>query len=546
LIAWNSPKFTKNPTKEILKMFSDYKNFYPTPSGLALKMICLIKGHPQKILESQAGKGDLIECLNESWKFGHARYEVVAIEIDEDLQSILRGKNIKVIDSDFLNFQGPDKFDLIIGNPPFDHGEKHLLKAIDILYRGQIIYLLNAETLKNPNTNTKKELVRKLDELGAEIEYIQNAFVDAERPTGVEIALINITVERKVEDDLFAGARDEAQESKEVINEENALSTGRTIQEMIASYNQVVTACTETIISYYRHHNKVSSYLGLNKEATSSNYNAKDLTEKLQNTLNMTVVSIRKNFWRKTLDIAEVQSRLTEAKQKEFEHQLSQRSSMDFTESNIRSFILNIIGSYEQTIVDSVLSLFDKFTIESCYRDTLHEKNIHYFNGWKTNNAFKLGKRLIIPIHGSYGGPFQSWSDGWSLDYQAERSIRDIDMVISYFDGMHSCKTICDALKEGFGQNENSGLFSTHFKITAYKKGTLHLTFLNDDILRRFNIAACKGKGWLPENYGTESYVKMLPAQRDVIDSFEGAKTYEKNLNAPLFPTSSTTLKLAA
>ncbi|MES0447062.1 MAG: DUF4942 domain-containing protein, partial [Desulfobacterales bacterium] len=108
--------------------------------------------------------------------------------------------------------------------------------------------------------------------------------------------------------------------------------------------------------------------------------------------------------------------------------------------------ILTQGGSYEQTIMDSVLSLFDKFTIESCYRDTFHEKNIHYFNGWKTNNAFKLGKRLIIPIHGSYGGPFQSWSGGWSLDYQAERTIRDIDMVISYFDGMHSCKTICDAL----------------------------------------------------------------------------------------------------
>ena len=64
-------------------MFSDKKNFYPTPSSLASKMICLIRGHPKNILESQAGKGDLIECLNESWKFSHARYEVVAIEIDE-------------------------------------------------------------------------------------------------------------------------------------------------------------------------------------------------------------------------------------------------------------------------------------------------------------------------------------------------------------------------------------------------------------------------------------------------------------------------------
>ena len=35
-------------------MFSDKKNFYPTPSSLASKMICLIKGHPKNILESQA------------------------------------------------------------------------------------------------------------------------------------------------------------------------------------------------------------------------------------------------------------------------------------------------------------------------------------------------------------------------------------------------------------------------------------------------------------------------------------------------------------
>ncbi|NOR25368.1 MAG: DUF4942 domain-containing protein [Desulforhopalus sp.] len=93
---------------------------------------------------------------------------------------------------------------------------------------------------------------------------------------------------------------------------------------------------------------------------------------------------------------------------------------------------------------------------------------------------------------------------------------------------------------------ENLNLESTYFKISAHKKGTLHLTFLDKDILRRFNVAACKGKGWLPEDYGTKNYVKMLPEERELVDSFEGAKIYEKNVDIPLFPAQSTLLKLAA
>lgn len=76
------------------------------------------------------------------------------------------------------------------------------------MYRGQIIFIINAESIRNPYSNTKKDLVRKLNELGAEIEFLENQFLDAERTTGVEIALISIIIDRKVEDDLFAGVDD--------------------------------------------------------------------------------------------------------------------------------------------------------------------------------------------------------------------------------------------------------------------------------------------------------------------------------------------------
>ena len=525
-------------------MLTYNKNLFPISDFLAAKMIQKIVGYPETILEPQGGKGDLAEKVSEHWKHKHHRPEIMTIEIDENLQAILRAKEFKVIDSDFLAFAGPDKFDLIISNPPFDDGDQHLLKAIDILYKGQIICILNAETLKNPYTNTRKLLVRKLEELGAEIEFYQGAFLDAERTTSVDIALINIFVERNVEEDLFAGANDKSQECQDTVKGDCALSTGKTIRELVAHYNQVVAVCTETIIGYYKNYSKVHNYIGLNQEPKGANDRRK-LTCILQATVNKTVGEVRKSFWRSALELDVVTERLTNKKREEFEHQLAQQCNMDFTENNVRAFILNIIGGHEKTIMDSVLALFDKFTIESSYRETVYEKNIHYFNGWKTNNSFKVGERVIIPISASYGSAFFDWGK-WKLDYRAAQTIRDIDLVMNYFDGMRPYCSMVSAIEKAFVQGENRAIASTYFKITTHKKGTLHLTFLDKDILRRFNVAACTGKGWLPDDFGTESFAKLTPEKQAIVKSFEDVKIYEKYLHAPLFPAESRDLQIAA
>ena len=96
------------------------KTFYPTPPKLINRMIKLIKAQPNNALDPSAGKGDLIEALKKEHWNGHYHTSLVnsesisAIEIDQDLRATLRGKGIKVIDSNFLEFSGPDKFDLIV------------------------------------------------------------------------------------------------------------------------------------------------------------------------------------------------------------------------------------------------------------------------------------------------------------------------------------------------------------------------------------------------------------------------------------------------
>ena len=522
----------------------DNKNFYPTPPALISRIAAKIKGNPRKFLEPSAGKGDLIDGVLAQMRHWP---DVFAIESDPVLQATLRGKNLRLIDSDFLAFSAPDQFDLIVANPPFDHGDAHLLKAISIMYCGQIIFLLNAQTLRNPCTNLRKELVRKLDELGAEIEYIQNAFIDAERQTAVEVALVNIVIENQVDSGLFSGCDDTVEEVDVNLEGKHEVSTGRSIEELVAEYQEQLRLGTETVMQFYRNWKKVGNLLSLHvttsrkKDDRRQGLTRNNVVDYMRNDINDLLAELRLAFWRRVLQLDEVRKRLTEKKRQEFEHAMAQQSHMDFTSANIRSFVMNLIGGYEKTLIDAVLEIFDKFTIDHWYRDDKHLycENIHFFNGWKTNKAYRVGRRIIIPGR-DYGRSFRNdIMNRWEVGWDTGKMLDDIDTVMNYFGGLEDYVSIKKALEDSFHEksrwSRQSGILSTYFKITVYKKGTIHLEFRDLDILRRFNVTACRGKNWLPDDYGQQKYSDLTPDKAAVVDSFEGRTTYDKNLKAVMF-----------
>ena len=520
------------------------KTFYPTPKYLILRMVSKLQNEDARTyLDPSAGRGDIIDYLHDTYQYRTDRVD--AIEIDETLQATLRGKNINVIDSDFLTFAGADKYDVIIANPPFDEGNKHLLKAIDIMYCGEIVFLLNSETLKNPYTNTRKLLVRKLKELNADIEYIQDAFLDAERKTAVSIALVYIRIEKQVEDDLFTQADDKASDTQEKITTDNEIQTQNKIKNMVDDFNRVVKVGTETLINYYRNYNHISKYIKLANQdgKAGSCYALADttLTKIMQGKLNQFLQDVRKSYWTSVLDLEDVKKKLTSEKSKLFYNQLQKHAYMDFTEHNIRQFIINLIGGYEQTLTDAVVKLFDDFTRNYAWDDKNEfEKNIHYFNGWKTNKAFFINQKVILPWYRCWDALFGKWH----IDYQDAQKLHDIDLVMSYFDTSNHYLSITDALNSAFKRGQNRKALSTYFEISAFKKGTIHLTFLDEDIRRRFNITACKGKGWLPQDYGHKPYGQLPNEEKELVKSFEGEKTYTKNMGDCSFRVQSSTQKL--
>ena len=176
------------------------KEFYPTPKNIIDKMLCdLDFSMIKSILEPSAGTGNIVEALrqkegSQTRYYTKVSFDIDCIEADQNLQHILKGKNFRVVYNDFLTYDTMKEYDLIIMNPPFSNGCKHLLKALEMQKRnrGAVVCLLNAETLKNPCTNERMDLQRKLTEYNAKIEFIEDAFLDAERKTAVEIALVKV------------------------------------------------------------------------------------------------------------------------------------------------------------------------------------------------------------------------------------------------------------------------------------------------------------------------------------------------------------------
>jgi phospholipid N-methyltransferase len=524
--------------------YSSNQDLYPTPKGLARKMIAKVKwNNVRTILEPSAGFGHLISEINEHSKYGR-KHDISAIEIDNNCRNMLIKSGVNVIDSDFLLYNGLEQFDLIIANFPFSEGDKHLHKAIDILFSGQIVCLINAETIKNPYSNSRKELVQKLNHLNASIEYIKDGFLDADRKTGVEVALIYIEKIRDVETELFSNM-DQNEEEFEDIEECTAVATKDNIGNIVKRYNMEKENVTSQIMEFYKNYKSVSKYLSLmvvGEELENHQKNIRiqngELTEIMKSKLNNFSRRLKREYWLEAMKLDEISSRLTSKKKQELSSELNSYCNMDFTEANIKIFIENIIAKYPVMIDEAIEYIFDKFT-EYAFRDCRNDyneykQNVHLYNGWKTNEAFKVNKKVILP--------FRVDGYGTNMLYSEKKDfLDDIDIVFNYFDdkGIENdlleykdnysysndkivrTKQTSTIVAHHLSQGITKNIVTRYFTLTLYKKGTVHFVFNDLEMLRKFNIYVAKKRGWLPMNYG---YTK----EKDTSVDFETVKEYKQ------------------
>lgn len=511
-------------------MFNYNEDFYPTPMRLINKMLSNLDfKYVKTVLEPSAGKGDLVEGITK--QFDNTRnyrntkkHDIDLIELDENLRYILQGKNYRVVADDFLTFDTFKKYDAIIMNPPFSQGDKHLLKAIEMQQNGgKIVCILNAETLKNPYSNTRKDLITKLEKFNAKVEYIQDAFTTSERKTSVEIALIYIDIPKSDYNSVLLDElkNDESYKSKKT-NNNYTLIDSDFINGIVQQYNYEVKAGLKLIEEY----NSLKPLM-LSKFDDNSNPVLKlslDRQDEDGSDLeNAYIKQIRLKYWKTLFNNEQFMGLFTSNLKQKYMQYVGELKDYDFSLYNIYTLRIQLSKEMVQGVEETILNLFDEFSHKHYYAES--SKNIHLYNGWKTNKAYKINKKVIIPLNG--------YDDFWGkynpTRYQVLDKLKDIEKVFNYLDdGQTEEIDITDTLKiaEEYGDTRKIDL--KYFYITFYKKGTCHIEFKNIDLLQKFNLFAGKSKMWLPPSYGKASYNDMSREEKDVIDQFEGKESYNK------------------
>lgn len=552
--------------------------FYPTPPSIADKMLAGLDMRCIKtVLEPSAGKGDLIDAVaRKNLICGYDRtLDVDFCEIDPYLRQIckynfsaekkaeiceewrplqqksfssltesekqkyrrldnhldlFRKTAVHCVNDDFMTFRTYKHYDLIVMNPPFAEGDLHLLRAIEMQQRqgGSIVCLLNAETIRNPYTATRAQLAAKLKELSAEIQFVENAFsTDAERKADVDVAIIRIHIQPPPPDDSDIWERmKKAVASDEIPDPElKALITGDYIEQAITLYRTEVAATMELI----RQYKALIPYMpsSLNPDNV---YGKDPILTIVVGTENphygfdqdSYMRTVRLKYWRALFSNKQFTGRLTSELRQKYNEQIERMGDYEFSAFNIKQIALEMQSKMTQGVEKAIMDLFEKLTYTHTY-DPDFSSNRHYYNGWVTNKAWKIGKKCIIPTYGMF-----SWYKNSGESFyvsEAYKVISDIEKAFDYLDGGRTDEIDLEArLKAASLEGKTRNIECKYFKVDLFKKNTTHIKFYPESmaLVDRLNIYASQKKGWLPPRYGKARYKDMKPDEKAVVDSFHG------------------------
>lgn len=512
------------------------EEFYPTPKSLLNKIFDGVDWKQvDTILEPSAGKGDIIEFIQNSEEAHryHHNFEIDCIEKDPNLQAVLKQKGFRLVHDDFFTFHTWKQYDLIVMNPPFSCGDKHLLNALKLQEDGgNIICILNAETLKNPYSITRQALALRLEDLHADISYMQNEFVSAERKTSVEIAVVKVFIPKKERDSrIFSELRESKQMSEQTVQEQTSLAENDYIKAAVKQFELE----TEAGIRLIREYQAMKPYMlrSLSGDNFVKNDSILYLTMDKHSpcspevTENEFLKVVRLKYWTSIFNDSRFTGHMTSNLLSEYRTQIDKLADYDFSCFNIKTIQADIAIKLVKGVEECIVKLFDELSFQYSYSDELG-RNIHYYNGWKTNKAWIINKKVILPWMNAWGR-FNGLYDPAS--YEIIEKLADIEKALDYLSGSSGNERgIRETLHEAEKIGQTKKIPLKYFTVTFYKKGTCHIEFTDLELLKKLNIFGSQQKGWLPPAYGKKSYSDMDEEEKKVIDEFEGVESYMETM----------------
>lgn len=528
--------------------------FYPTPSSLAGQLMAGVDWElVDSVLEPSAGMGNLIDFAQKrsngyrgkSYYRNRTLEDVDCVELDPNLRAILTGKGYRVVHDDFLDYCTRKRYSLILMNPPFSHGDRHLLHAIELCASGgQIACILNAETIRNPCTNSRRALAKELKRYGASIRFVHDAFAHAPRHAKVDVALINLTIPAASADNSIW---DELTKAKDVsfetaIPQEPAPASQ--IDRLLLEYNLLCEAGISLMQKYngvapHIHHSSTSKY---SKPIITLQVSGHDCADECSSAdVNRFLRSARNRYWTELFDLPDLRNRMTSAMRDEYHSTIDRMQDYEFSRFNIQQVLDQIRGQIVVGVEEAIIKCFDKLSAEHTYNADIQNDNVHYYNGWKSNKAHCVNIKCVIPTYGCFARGYKQdrygrWKDTLEgLDtHSCFGVLDDLEKALDYLDrGETGSCNLLYQLQEAERAGQTGNIPCKYFDVTFYKKGTCHIRFRNRKIVDRLNIYVGRQRAWLPPTYGKVHYVEMDEESRRIVDEFQGREAYEAVMEAP-------------
>lgn len=483
------------------------EEFYPTPGEVIKKMIepyieWRDAGYARRfnlskstvILEPSAGHGDILDYIEKL----DLKYEAYCLEINLESQAILRDKKYSIIGSDFLSEKIPYYFNLILMNPPFSNGVDHLLHAWEILPEGDICCLLNASTILNPRS-AKRELLKSIIDEHGSFELLGNCFKESQRETGVEVALVRLKKPIKKDTGFnfdYEAVKVEKLEQKEEESPERLLAIPDALQTLEDQYNKVLQLARDFVLTA----SKMDFYgKGISLRSPFNILN--DIGGEKEDKYNRFIKDFTMSAWDSLFSRFGFERYMAGKVKRDFRQICEERGAALFNKESIRSLLKDLIMNRETIFKECLLDVTENLTKYDI-------KNKEAVEGWKTNDAYKINKRVIIPYCIQYDDCL-GFQHGYGYNSDL---LRDLDSVLCQLSNKSIDKIIQidRALTDKFAENRKGGdcrCESTFFKIKFFKKQTIHLEFIDEELRQDLNIKMAEYRGWeLPEIFNKREY----------------------------------------
>lgn len=510
----------------------DNWEYYPTPKDLMRKAWRMFNNrYFARVLEPSAGTGELIPddgdsaLRNADGYRDRAPRAVDCVEIDIRKHAVLRERGFDIVGLDFLKMGGLASYSHIIMNPPFSKGARHVLHAWDGLFSGEIVAILNAETVRNPFSAERQRLAQIIEQYGS-VEFVGQAFAAGERPTDVDTVLVHLEKKQTV-DDLVSSWRDgltpadRHTEPDAGMNGQVVLPRAE-IETLVAAYNAGAQAAIEQAVATQ----KVEFYKSVLGSAAHGRERGESVEERVRESVDETVLQLRAGAWRSLLYKSRFSEKLASGARKRLEREFSEVSKLEFSLSNARSFVQGVLESAGQLQQQMACDAFDMIT-------AFHSENRVWYRGWKSNDKHRTAgwrikkSRFILPVE-------QEWSK-WSrgIGYHGENMLRDLDMTFSMLDGLAETDySLLRAARDRIDELAAGDRITTrYFDVRFYKGiGTMHFYPRSQKIMDRLNKMVGQMRGWLPpahERVSKEFWIQYEQADkiaRGVEPSFADAR----------------------